>query len=487
MPVVQQKSIKKNAFLNALKTFLTLFFPLITFPYSSRILGPEVLGKVNFAQGIVSYFSLIATLGIHSYAVREIAKNRDNRLKLNSIVKELWSINLVSTVAAYLLLFFTVLCVSKLHSYKALIIICSTLIMFNTFGLNWLYEAFEEYTYISIRSLVFQILSVVLLFTLVHSQDDYLQYAAVNIISNVGANICNLFHARKYVSFKKCDCEKLQIKRHIKPVLILFASGIAATFFASLDTTMLGFLSTDTQVGFYAAGAKIVRMVKGLFPAVTAVMIPRIAYYCSKNDEKSIIDLEVKAFSFIFCFALPVSMGFLLLMKPLVLLFCGQTYIDAVLVSKIMSPFILFSAISSFTGSLLVVYGKEKLTVYRMAVTALIDFVLNLIFIPKYGANGAAFATLIAEFTFIIIDCIFLRGYLAKIRLIKAGVQFFTAVIVMSFCVYIVRELNTNPAVQLTLGFICGVLSYGTVLLLLKNDYVSSEAKAIFNKIVDRN
>lgn len=103
--------------------------------------------------------------------------------------------------------------------------------MFNTFGLNWIYEAFEEYTYITIRSLIFQVISVVLLFTMVRSSEDYLQYAAVNIISNVGANILNLFHARKFISLKKSDSEKLHIKRHLKPVFILFASAIAATFF----------------------------------------------------------------------------------------------------------------------------------------------------------------------------------------------------------------------------------------------------------------
>jgi len=485
MTEIKQKSIKKNAILNSLKTFLILFFPLITFPYSSRILGPEVLGKVNFAQGIVSYFSLIATLGIHSYAVREIAKNRDDKIKLNSLVKELMTINLVSTIASYVLLFLTLIFVPKLQDYKSLIIICSTLIMFNSFGLNWLYDAFEEFTYITIRSLMFQVISVILLFTLVHSKEDYLQYAAVNIISNVGANICNLFHARKFISFRKKNSEKLQIKRHLKPVFILFASGIAATFFSSLDTTMLGFLSTDEQIGFYSAGVKIVKMVKNLFPAVTAVMIPRIAYYLSQNDEKSIIDLEKKAFNFIFCFALPISMGFLLLMKPLILLFCGQTYLDAIQVSKIMSPFIICSAISTFTCSLLIVYGKEKYTIHRMVITAILDFILNMIFIPKYGANGAAISTLIAEISFVLIDFLLLKAILLKVKIEKSIFQFILALIVMSVCVYFVRNLFENIILQLVFGFISGVISYGSILVALRNEYVMVEIKKISSKILN--
>lgn len=480
---MQKKSLKKNAFLNTLKTFLSLFFPLITFPYSSRILGPEILGRVNFAQGIVSYFSLIATLGLNSYAVREIAKNRDNKLKLNSIVKELCIINLVSTIISYLLLFLTICAIPKLQSYRELIIVCSTLIMFNTFGLNWLYEALEEFTYITIRSLAFQIISVILLFSLVHSQEDYLEYAAVNVISNVGANICNLFHARKFISFKRINSEKLQIKKHLKPIFILFASGIAGTFFSSLDTTMLGFLSTNEQIGFYSAGLKIVRMVKNLFPAVTAVIIPRIAYYISKEKTEDIIELEKGTFNFIFCFAMPISMGFLLLMKPLILLFCGKNYLDAVLVSQIMSPFILCSAISGFTCSLLVAYGKEKYTIHRMVITAVIDFILNLLLIPKYGANGAAIATLVAEISFVIIDGFLLRNYLMHLKLAKSIFQFLVALIIMSVLVFSISNFFKNTILQLLIGFIAGVLAYGSVLFILKNEYLLDIAIKIKTKI----
>lgn len=472
-----KKSIQKNAFFNTLKVFLSLFFPLITFPYSSRILGPEILGKVNFAQGIISYFSLIATLGINSYAAREIAKIRDDKIKLNSLIRELLTINFVSTAISYILLFLSIVFIPKLHSYKELIIICSTLILFNTFGLNWLYEAFEEFTYITIRSLIFQVISIFLLFTLVHTKEDYLQYAAINVISNAGSNICNLIHSRNFISFKKNDSEKLQIKRHLKPVFILFASGIAATFFSSLDTTMLGFLSTDEQIGFYSAGFKIVRMVKNLFPAVTAVIIPRIVYCISKKQDSDVIDLESNAFNFILCFAMPISMGFLLLMKPLVLLFCGKTYLAAVSVSKIMTPFILCSAISNFTCNLLVVYEKEKYIIYRMAITAIIDFFLNIVFIPRYGANGAAVSTLIAEILFVALDFFFLKSYLLKLKLTKSTLQFLLASFVMSIFVFFTREFFHNPILQLAIGFIIGVFSYGITLLLLKNSFLINQIK----------
>lgn len=158
---------------------------------------------VQFAQSIVSYFAIFASLGITTYAVRETSKARNDQVKFNTTVKEIFTINMISTAISYLLLFISFLFIGKFREYKSLICICSTLIMFTTLGMGWLYQAVEDYLYITVRSILFQVISIVMLFTFVKSQDDYLWYAAINIISNVGANICNFIHSKKYVSFNK--------------------------------------------------------------------------------------------------------------------------------------------------------------------------------------------------------------------------------------------------------------------------------------------
>ena len=140
-----QKSLKKNAFFNTLKTVLTLFFPLITFPYSSRVLGPEAIGKVHFAQSIVSYFSILASLGISTYATREAAKVRDSKDELNTVSTEVFIINMVATLVSYALLALSVVFVKKFEDYRLLLAICSSLIIFTTIGMGWLYQAVEDY------------------------------------------------------------------------------------------------------------------------------------------------------------------------------------------------------------------------------------------------------------------------------------------------------------------------------------------------------
>ena len=481
---MSQKSLKANAFLNTLKTVLTLFFPLITFPYSSRVLGPDNIGKVNFAQSIVSYFAILASLGISTYATREAAKVRDNQIELNRVSTQIFLINLMATLVSYFLLGVSMIFVRKFDDYRLLIAVCSSLIIFTTVGMGWLYQAVEDYLYITVRSLVFQVISVILLFSLVRSKEDYIWYAAVNIISNVGANILNFIHSRKYIRF---DFSYLELKKHLKPIFILFASAIAGSIFASIDTTMLGFMSGDTEAGLYSAGVKIIHMINGIFPALIIVIFPRVSYYLANNDEEKIHLLSAKTIDCLLCFSIPLSAGLFLLMEPLVLLFCGQKFYEAVTISKILCPYLVFSAMGHFLGStMLVAYGKEKLQLYAMAVACVCDIILNAVFIRNYGASGAAFATLITQILVTIFFAIPLIELVKKLHFKRSAFQFVIAAAVMSGAVYFVRCLFENMLLQLFVSFAAGVLVYALMLFILRNRFFLEYSGLIIRKVLHK-
>ena len=161
---MQQKSLKKNAFYSFLKSFLSLVFPIITFPYASRILLPEGIGKVNFANSVISWFVILAGLGITGYAGREASRKRNDEYAIAKLTKEIFIINGISTIVAYSLFILSFLFVPKFVSYRSLLLVCSIKIFFTTFGVDWIYNAFEEFRYKTIRSFVFQVLALVFLF-----------------------------------------------------------------------------------------------------------------------------------------------------------------------------------------------------------------------------------------------------------------------------------------------------------------------------------
>ena len=102
---MKARSIKVNAALNTVKQCCQVLFPVITIPYVTRVLGVDNYGKINFSNSIVSYFLLLASLGINSYAIREGALVRNNKKIFEKFSDEVFTINVISTIISYFVLF----------------------------------------------------------------------------------------------------------------------------------------------------------------------------------------------------------------------------------------------------------------------------------------------------------------------------------------------------------------------------------------------
>ena len=477
------KSLKLNAFFNVVRNVLRLIFPLITFPYVSRVLMPEGIGKVNFANSIVMYFYTIASLGIGSYGIREAAKIRNDRLSLAKFTKEMLSINMVSTLVSYILLAASLVFVKKFESYRILIIVNSSSIILNTIGFEWLYSALEEYGYITLRSIIFQIISLALTFILVRNSDDVVNYALVSVISNVGSNVCNLIHARRYLDLK--TKVKLEIKKHLKPIFLLFFSSIAITVFSILDTSMVGFIKDDVEVGYYTSASKIIRMIRDLFPAISTVMFARVSYYVGTKETQKIKEVTGQIFNLFYALSIPICMGFILLMKPILLLMCGSEFLPAVAVGQVLAPLVILSSISGYlSGAVLISFGREKIYMYVEVGAALLDIVLNFVFIPKYGALGAGIATLITELVMFIVFHISVKNEISGVKIKKALVQYIISSVIMALVVYMeIKYLPLSPILQILLGAVSGALIYFVILVIMKNEFLQSSLNNLKLKI----
>ncbi len=452
------------------KTFMSLVFPLITFPYSSRVLGPVYIGKVHFAQSIVSYFSLFAALGISSYAVREIAKCRDNKTALSVFVKEIFSINIITTLISYCLFIIALLIVPQFAEYKKLLCIISGTILFTTIGMDWLYTGLEEFKYITVRSITFQFISLVLLFVLVRTQDDYLKYAGINVISSVGSNILNFIHSRKFIDLR--IKAKLFLRQHLKPILTLFAMSAAISIYTVLDTTMLGLLKGDEAVGLYTAATKVNRMVIMMITAATAILLPRLSFHAKAANKSEFLRLADKSLRFILIFSIPCAAGLFILSEPIVLLFSGAKYTGAVSAMKIMNAVVVLISVSGLIGAqILMALGKERITLLSVGVGSVVNLTLNLILIPRFGVNGVAVATICAETVVTAVQIVFAREFFEWRTISIHLLQVLLSSVVMSTVVYFVSVLLGLLWLKVILGILIGTVVYSVFLLLLKNQF----------------
>lgn len=475
-------SIKKNAILNVLRKLMTLIFPLITFPYASRILLPEGIGRVSFARSIINYFIVIATLGIWAYGIRETAKVRDDREKLSKVTQEIVTISLISTVIAYLILYVGIFTIPKLSEYRSLLVVISAKILFATLGFEWLYSGVEDYKYITVRAFIFQIISVVLLFVFVHKPEDYLKYASIAVISNVGSNICNLIHSRKYIDFS--FRYKLELRRHIKPIFILFAMAVTSTLYSTIDVTMLGFMCGDWEVGIYTSATKINGIVTSLVVSVGAVVLPRLSYYANDKTIEKFKELSYKNYDVLFLFSIPATIGLCLIGNAIMLLFCGAEFISAVPIMRIMNVMIIIVGASSVTGTqTLVPIGKEIIAFYGLLIGAIIDIFLNLILIPRFYSYGAAVSTLISESVLTGIELVGVRKILDLKKIGGYFILYLFNSAVMAIFVFLCLRLIPGLWTSTIVAIFMGMVVYGILLIIEKNHFVMDALKMIRKKI----
>lgn len=469
--------------MNCILTASTFLFPLITFPYVSRILLPVGTGSVAFATSIVSYFSMVAMMGVPTYGIRACAQVRDDKEKLTRTVQEILIINLVMTLIVYVLFAIALVIVPQFKQDRLLLSICSFSILFNIIGIEWLYKALEQYTYITARSVLFKIISLILVFLLIHKQDDYIIYGAITVFAVVGSNVLNLINARHYIDIKPVG--NYNFKRHLKPIGIFFAMSAATTIYTNLDTVMLGFFKDKEIVGLYSAAVRIKELLLGIVTSLGAVLLPRVSYYAEKGLRDKLVNIAGKALNFVFMFACPLIIYFVFMAKDSILFLSGPAYIGSVLPMQIILITLLLIGITNILGiQMLVPLNKEKYVLYSECIGAVINITFNSLLIPRFAAAGAAIGTVLAESAVLLVQIVVLKDVIPQ--LIKGiswwpiGGALFSAGIALFLVNHLV--MNSNPFIRLAITGIPFLGIYGAMLLLLKEPLILSLVSPILKK-----
>ena len=485
---MKHKSLALNAFLNSFRSVLNILFPLITFPYVSRKLTVEGIGIYNFSNSIVSYFVLIAALGIGTYAVREGAKYRKNKKKITQFSSEVFTINICSTVIAYVLLVLCLIIFPKIHKYYLCILIFSLQIFFTTIGTEWIYQIYEDYTYITIRSIIFQIVSVILLFIFVREPQDYLNYAAITVFSAVGSNVLNFFHARQYCNIHLVF--HFNWKKHLPPILILFAAGIANMIYLNSDITLLGVIKDNYIVGIYAVSSKVYNLIKTLISALLIVTIPRLAMLFGNRRMKEYKNILSKLTNTLVILALPASVGLFLLAKEVILIISGPNYLRAISSLRILCFAYIFSILAWILSDCVLIPAKrEKKVLISMSSSAILNIVFNILLIPLWNENAAAISTVLAEVCMFIVNYYYAKDIVIDIfqskKLLKSffdsSIGCIGIVIGCILCNVIFKSILTKTIFSI----IISVITYGIILVLLKNVVAIKILKAIKSKLIN--
>lgn len=468
--MLQVRSVKYNFIMNVILTASTIIFPLVTFPYISRILLPAGVGKVNFATSVVSYFSMFAMLGVPTYGIRACAQVRDDREELSRTVQEILILNVLVSCFVYLVYFWAVWNIPRMRSDFPLFMVMSSTILFNVIGVEWLYKGLEQYSYITMRSIVFKLLGLVLMFLLVKDQQDYVVYGAISIVASVGSNLLNFLNLRKYIDIR--PVWNYHIKRHIHAVSVFFLMAVATTIYTNLDTVMLGFMKDDVEVGYYTAAVKVKSLLVSFVTALSAVLLPRVSYYIEHEMEDAFIRMSQKALNFVVLISVPVTVYFMIFARESIFLLSGEEFAGSIVPMQIIMPTVLCIGITNVLGiQILVPLGHEKKVFYSVLAGAIVDLIVNMICIPKFASSGAALGTVVAEIMVLIVQIVMLRD---KIKIMVEKIHWnklLVAALAGSFASAWMKMIGFHYFVVLMISCIVFFGTYAGCLLVLKDSF----------------
>lgn len=483
---MKQKSLKKNFLYNSLLKVSNIIFPIITFPYVARILLAEGIGKVEFSLSVIQYFILLSQAGIPTYAVRECAKYRNNKDKLSKTVQEILLINFPLIVLSYIILFISLFSLKSFYIYKNLLIIMSVNIISTNIGIEWFYQATEEYRLITIRNILVRLFTLLLVFLFVKNENDYIVYGVILVLAVSLGYLYNFIYANRYISlFKKY--KNYNLKRHVKSIIILFGMSLSVSIYVNLDKVMLGLISGDKYVGLYTAANKIVKIILSIITSLGTVLLPRMSFYIQTNNQDEINKLIKTAFDFIVMISMPIVIGLIMLSDSIILFFAGVNYYDAITTIRILSPIVFAIGLSNLIGiQILVSHGKEKLTLLSTIIGSIVNFTFNFILIPKYKQNGAAVGTLIAEFTVTVVQIFLAQKYLkGNIKVRNIFEYVISSISIVLICMSI-SYITKNLVYRMAFSVILSSCSYFGILYVIRNEFVFQIINSYTNKLKSR-
>lgn len=417
-----KNNLKINYFLNIIRLLSAALVYLITTPYINRILGVYYVGKVEYVNTIINYFLLFSALGIPMYAIREIAKCKNDEKKRAKVVLEMLIILAITTIVSYILLFLLIFNLGFFTDYRPLLVIMSIMVLLTNIGCEWYFQGIEEHLYITIRQLTVRLVGVFLVYFCIEQKSDYEFYAWFLVIIACGANFLNFYLVLKLLFKNNISSliKSVQIKHHIKPILTIFVATISVNIYLQLDYLLLGILTSDKYVGYYSVANKLIRFVISFITIIGVVSLPRLTHYfhTSKSDYFILIK---KIFNYLIIISLPISIMFFTYAEFLIDCIGGKDFSEAILTMKILSPLCIVVSIAYILG-FLVLYpqNKEKVYTYAVLISAILSLLFNYYAILNFQQNGAAVIGVLAE----IIAVVIMFCYISKNKLIPKLLDF---------------------------------------------------------------
>lgn len=400
--------IKRNILYSGILMTSNYVFPLLVYPYVSRVLGVEKIGLCGFVDSIINYFMLFSMMGMMIMGTREIARLRSAHASLDGAFSSLLSLNGLATVAALALLAAATLTVPDLREHADMMVCGAVKLVSNFFLIEWFYRGLENFRFITLRTVLVKCFYVAAVFVFVKAESDYVVYYLLTALMVTVNAVINMLYSRRFARF---TMRKVCVKEYVAPFFILGVYMIFASMYTTFNSAYLGFVCGDVQVGYYTTATKLYTIIIGIFTAFTGVMLPHMSALISDGRIDEFKEMLVKSWDVLVSFSVPAILFAVIFAPQIVLIISGEGYDGAVVPMRIVMPLILIIGIEQILViQALMPLKKDRVIMRNSIIAALLSVVLNVALVHSLQSVGSAIVWVVCETTVLILSLAAVRS-----------------------------------------------------------------------------
>lgn len=365
---------------------------LIVTSHLARALLAENLGILSFSVAAVSYMILVVNLGFDVWLMREVAVVRTAARELTNCVI---TIRLMLGAATYLLLVLLFPPLGESHITTLVVLIQGLNVFSSAINLNSLYSGLQRMDIVATRELSANFLNMLGVLVLVHNQNDLVIAALISVGATMTANVALMGRYIREFGTPKLVFDVSRLCNLSCSSLPFFLGGLGTAVTYNLHFVILGFTRSATEVGLFSAAWKVFGFTAVAPDVISNVFLPRISSLIDRPAERNEAgQIYLQA---IILYALPVTIIGSALAGPIIHVLFGRGYDSAIITLSILLINSLVVALNFGFATLMISAGRQKILVRAPLGGAIVSIVGYMGLIPRFGPNGAAVATLLAE------------------------------------------------------------------------------------------
>lgn len=463
---MKSQGLKKNLLFQIIYQIIILVVPLIVSPYLTRTLGPENLGIYSYTYSIAYYFVIFGKLGIEMHGQRIISSRKKDNLKLRKTFWSLYFVHFITSIVS--LLIYVLLCFISFREYQNIYIIQIIYVAGVIFDVTWLFYGLENFKSVVIRNLIIKVVECMSIFIFVKDSSSLRIYTLIMSFSFLFSQFVML--PKVFLDIRPIKFSYDDVKEHIKPLILLFISTLAASLYTMFDKTLLGLILPNIDdVAFYEYSNKIINIPKTLLALFGVVFFPRVCNaVANKNFDKQRQYVDI-SLTIILLFGIAFAFGITSIANKFSILYFGDEFSVCGTIMIAMSPLIVFVPLGDIMRREYALPAKkDALHVGGVVVSAIINVIISSCLIPFLGIFGAVLGSLIAELADTIFLFILGKSVVNFRQFIKEFVGFLLIGTMMALVLYAIDvNVPTNRGRLLFEVFIGGVFYISLSVLFL--------------------